>query len=820
MFLKFYTIQMKNILFALILLFSIVLGAQDLKYQAESDKINNLVHTKLKVDFNFEKSQLNGEAWVTLTPHFYAVNKVVLDAKSFNIHEVKVNDKKAGFNYSDDELTIELDKSYKKGEEYTVYIKYTAKPEEIIQKGSENITDAKGLYFIDPKEEDPNKPTQIWTQGETESNSCWFPTIDSPNQKTTQEIYMTVPNKYVTLSNGTLKSQVVNPNGTRTDYWKMDQKHAPYLVFMGVGEFNITKDTWNGLEVNYYVEPEFAPEAKTIFGNTPEMITYFSNITGIPYPWDKYSQIVVRDFVSGAMENTTAVVHAEDAQQKMGQLIDNNEWEGTIAHELFHHWFGDLVTTESWANLTVNESFATYSVYLWFAHKYGKDKADANMYSDVQTYITSQSENKDLVRFYYMDREDMFDTVSYHKGNAILHMLRDVIGDEAFFEGMNTFLTTYKYGTAEAHQLRLVFEKVSGKDLNWFFNQWYYGNGHIKMNVTYDYNTINKTVTVNVNQKGKTFKFPLSIDIYEETGKTTHNVWVDSAQNSFTFSFNKLPKLINIDAKHVLLAEIAVKKTLNEYIYQFNNAPHYLDRRLALEEIAKEQSNKEAFNTLLKAFNDPYYEIRIMALENIDLFQKYNKKEAIDKIVKMAQSDPKTLVQAAAISVLGKLVDPIYKPIFVNGMDSESYAVNGKSLISLYQIDKQAALSKLNTLPEDTKKYMADAVTTIYISEKDKTKLPFIANHILKGMFLTEDKRTQQIYGEAFKWIAESDNKEAITNLTKDFVTLGLRYKKYKFDQLGVNMLNQLVYAQQQSKNSNKEELIIILKTGIATLIE
>lgn len=811
---------MKNILFTLILLFSIVLGAQDLKYQPERDKINNLVHTKLKVDFNFEKSQLNGEAWVTLTPHFYAVNKVVLDAKSFNIHEVKVNDKKAAFNYSEDELTVELDKSYKKGEEYTVYIKYTAKPEEIKQKGSENITDAKGLYFIDPKEDDPNKPTQVWTQGETESNSCWFPTIDSPNQKTTQEIYMTVPNKYVTLSNGTLKSQVVNPNGTRTDYWKMDQKHAPYLVFMGVGEFNVTKDSWNGIEVNYYVEPEFAPEAKTIFGNTPEMITYFSNITGIPYPWDKYSQIVVRDFVSGAMENTTAVVHAEDAQQKMGQLIDNNEWESTIAHELFHHWFGDLVTTESWANLTVNESFATYSVYLWFAHKYGKDKADANMYSDVQTYMTSQSEDKDLVRFYYLDREDMFDTVSYHKGNAILHMLRDVIGDEAFFEGMNTYLTTYKYGTAEAHQLRLVFEKVSGKDLNWFFNQWYYGNGHIKMNVTYDYNTINKTVTVNVNQKDKSFKFPLSIDIYEETGKTTHNVWVDSTQNSFTFSLNKLPKLINIDAKHVLLAEIAVKKTLNEYIYQFNNAPHYLDRRLALEEIAKEQSNKEAFNTLLKAFNDPYYEIRILALENIDLFQKYNKKEAIDKIVKMAQSDPKTLVQAAAIGVLGKLVDPVYKPLFENGMNSKSYAVTGKSLISLYYVDKQAALSKLNTLPEDTKKYMADAVTTIYISEKDKTKLPFIANHILKGMFLTEDKSTQQTYAEAFKWIAESDNKEAITNLTNDFVTLGLRYKKYKFDQLGVNMLNQLVYAQQQSKNSNKNELIIILKTGIAKLVE
>ncbi|MHB1148159.1 MAG: M1 family aminopeptidase [Lutibacter sp.] len=811
---------MKNILFALILFFSIVLSAQDSKYQAEREKINNLVHTKLKVDFNFEKSQLNGEAWVTLTPHFYAVNKVVLDAKSFNIHEVKVNDKKAGYNYSENELTIELDKTYKKGEEYTVYIKYTAKPEEVTQKGSENIKDAKGLYFIDPKEEDPDKPTQIWTQGETESNSCWFPTIDSPNQKTTQEIYMTVPDKYVTLSNGTLKSQTKNANGTRTDYWKMDQKHAPYLVFMGVGEFSVVKDSWNGMEVNYYVEPEYAPEAKAIFGNTPEMITFYSNLTGIPYPWDKYSQIVVRDYVSGAMENTTAVVHAEDAQQKKGQLIDNNEWESTIAHELFHHWFGDLVTAESWANLTVNESFATYSVYLWFAHKYGKDKADANMYSDVQTYMTSQSEDKDLVRFYYLDREDMFDTVSYHKGNAILHMLRDVIGDEAFFQGMNIFLTEHKYGTAEAQDLRLAFEKVSGKDLNWFFNQWYYGNGHIKMAVTYDYNTINKTVTVNINQKGNTFKFPLSIDIYEETGKTSHNVWVNNAQNSFTFSFNKLPKFINIDAKHVLLAEIADKKTVTEYIFQFNNAPHYLDRRLALEEIAKNQSDKEAFNTIIKALNDPYYEIRVLALESIDLFQKYNKKEAVDKVVKLAQSDPKTLVQAAAISVLGKLVDPIYKPLFEKGMTSESYAVTGNSLTSLYQIDKQTALSKVNSLSEDTKDYLADAITSIYISEKDKTKLPFIAKHLLKGLFLTEDKRTQQTYAEAFKWISESDNAEAITNLTNDFVKLGLQYKKYKFDQLSVNMLNQLVYAQQQSKNSNKEELIIILKTGIAKLVE
>jgi len=811
---------MKKIFLTLILLISVLLNAQEKEYRGEREKINDLIHTKLKVDFNFEKSQMNGEAWITLSPHFYPTNKLVLDAKSFKIYEVKINNSNAPYNYSNDELTIELDKTYKKEENYTVYIRYTANPEEVRQKGSNVIKDAKGLYFIDPKDEDPEKPTQIWTQGETESSSCWFPTIDAPNQKTTEEIYMTVPNKFVTLSNGKLISQTSNADGTRTDYWKMDKKHAPYLFFMGVGEFSIVKDTWNGIDVNYYVEKEYESVAKDIFGKTPEMMTFFSTITGVPYQWNKYSQIVVRDYVSGAMENTTAVVHGEAAQQKKGQLIDSNEWEGTIAHELFHHWFGDLVTAESWSNLTVNESFATYSVYLWYEHKYGKDKANAHMYDDVQTYLQSQSEGKKLVRFYYENREDMFDTVSYHKGNAILHMLRDVLGDEAFFAGMKNYLVEHKFGTAEAQELRLSFEEVSGKDLNWFFNQWYYGDGHIRLSVTYDYNTIINTVTININQQGKTFKFPLSIDIYEGKSKTRHNVWVDKTRNSFTFPFNKLPKLINVDAKHVLLAEIDDKKTLENYIFQFKNASHYLDRRYALEEIAKHQDNKEAFNTLIKAYNDPYYEIRILALERVDLFQKYYKKEAIAKIENLAKFDKKTLVRAAAIEVLGKLVEVKYKPLFEKGMNSESYAILGKSLFSLYQIDKKATLNKINTLSEGTKEHLAESITNIYINEKDKTKLPFIANHVLSGMFLSNNKRIQQLYSEAFKWISESDNKEAITNLTDDFVKLGKRYKKFNFDKMAINMLNQLVYTQQQSSNLNKDELILILKTGMAKLIE
>ena len=812
---------MKKVLVALLVFIAISIQAQEKEYRAEREKVNKLIHTKLKVDFNFQKSQMNGEAWVQLTPYFYATNKVVLDAKAFDIKEVKVNNIKAEYNYSNDEITIELGKTYKSGETYEVYVKYIARPEEVTQKGSANISDAKGLYFIDPLEVDPNKPTQIWTQGETESNSCWFPTIDSPNQKTSQEIYMTVPSKYVTLSNGKLINQTNNSNGTRTDYWKMDQKHAPYLVFMGVGEFSVVKDTWNGLNVDYYVEKEYESVAKDIFGLTPEMLTFFSKITGIKYPWDKYSQIVVRDYVSGAMENTTAVVHGETAQQKKGQLVDENEWEGTIAHELFHHWFGDLVTTESWSNLTVNESFATYSVYLWFEHKYGKDRADAHMYEDVQTYMGSEDHDKNLVRFFYHSREDMFDTVSYQKGNAILHMLRDLIGDEAFFKGINMYLTENEYGTAEAQQLRLVFEKITGKDLNWFFNQWYYDNGHIKMDVSYDYNTINKTVTVNINQPEKAFEFPLTIDIYDEYGKNRQEVWVSGKQSSFTFPFTKIPKLINVDAKHVLLAEINDTKSLDNFIYQFNNAPHYLDRKLALDFIVlHQQENKTAFETVLKAFNDPFYKIRETAVDKIDLFQKNTKKDAIYKIEQLAANDKSTIVKAAAIKVLGKLLNPAYTPLFEKGILSESFAVKGSSLTSLYQIDKTRAVEMVKKLNDDAKENLADAVTTIYINEGDKTNLPFIAKQVLKGMFLTQNPKVQELYGEAFKWIAESDNKEAISNLTNDFVKMGLQYKKYNFDKLGVNMLNQMVQKQMMSPNSNKDELILILKTGISKLIE
>ena len=784
-------------------------------YKAAKEKTHDLIHTKLKVDFNFEEKQLNGEAWITAKPHFYASGTFVLDAKAMLFREVSLNGKKVEYDYDGAEITIKLPKKYTKEEPFTVYLKYIARPEKVKEKGSAAITAAKGLYFINADGSDKNKPTQIWTQGETEGSSCWFPTIDAPNQKSTQEIYITVPKKYVTLSNGALISQTYQET-TRTDYWKMDQKHAPYLFFLGVGAFEIIKDVYKDIEVSYYVEKEYAKYAKDIFGNTPEMLQFFSEKLGVEYPWNKYSQIVVRDYVSGAMENTTAVVHGEQALQMPGQLIDENKQENTIAHELFHHWFGDLVTSESWSNLTLNESFANYSEYLWQEYKYGTEAAEMHRYESIKPYLEGEEATKDLVRFNYLEKEDMFDLVSYNKGGAILHMLRKYVGDDAFFTSLNTYLNRYQFKAAEAHQLRLVFEEVTGKDLNWFFNQWYFGANHPKLAISYDYNMLRKTVTINVLQlQAEKFKFPLSIAIFEAGKRRVEKVFIENNDASFTFNFQEQPTLIQINEDGVLLCEINENKVLSDYVFQLKNAKNYTHRREALVAVAKKQEDKVAFTAVVAALDDSSHKIRILALEKVDLINKFSKKDAIQKIIQIANGDKKTLVQAAAIETLGKLIDPELIQIFNKGLSSASYAVLGKSLIALYYVDTAAAIKKSKALPDEVRKILATPLTKIFIESNDQTELPFIAKSVVSGMFLSGDAATKQLYEKAFKMISESNNMEAIQNLVLDMVSKGNQYEKFNFDKVVINLMRTMLQAQEKSTNTNKKRNIAIVKEAM-----
>jgi aminopeptidase N len=707
-------------------------------YRAFATKVNDLVHTKLDARFDYSKSYLNGKVWITLKPHFYNTDSLRLDAKGMNINKVEMvktgGAKNVTLKYTYEDsmfLNIQLDRAYNRNEQYTVYIEYVAKPDEYRSQGSAAISDAKGLYFINPKGEEKDKPTQIWTQGETEATSVWVPTIDRPNQKTTDEIIMTVPAKYVTLSNGKLISQVKNADGTRTDHWKMDQPHAPYLFFMGVGAYAVVKDAYKGKEVSYYVEKEYEPVARKIFGNTPEMIKHFSELLGVEYPWVKYAQIVGRDYVSGAMENTTATLHQESAQQNARQLIDGNGWESTIAHELFHQWFGDYVTAESWSNLTVNESFANYSQVLWNEYKYGKDAGDEENDNDMQGYLRSGSEKKDLARFYYRDKEDMFDAVSYNKGGRILHMLRNYVGDDAFFKSLNKYLTTNKFGTGSAHKLRLAFEEVTGKDLNWYWNQWWFGAGHPKLEISYYYNDANKFVSVYVKQTqdgDKIFTMPTKIDVYQGGKKTTYDVWLKNKVDTFSFNVAGKPDLVNFDADKILLAEKKDDKTAAELAYQYRFAKKYKDRKEALDYAAKNLKDDICYNLLLDALADPYAPLRSKALTALSNLSDRKLTAATYTIVEgIAKKDADRPTRAKAIDVLGAAKDAKYKPLFIQGVNDSSYSVAGASLEALAKLDSTAALDQAKQLIKTkTKGRLSRAVSNVVIKYGDESFADFL----------------------------------------------------------------------------------------------
>ncbi len=711
-------------------------------YRGSNPRINDLVHTKLDVKFDYDKAYLYGKAWITLKPHFYNTDSLLLDAKGMDIKEVAIMKGAAKsalkYSYNGMELRITLDKNYKGGENYTVYIDYVSKPNEIKVKGSAAINDAKGLYFINPKGDVKDKPIQIWTQGETEANSVWMPTIDKPNQKTTDEIYMTVPAKYVTLSNGLLISQKKNADGTRTDYWKMDLPHAPYLFFMGVGDFAIIKDSYKGKEVSYYVEKDQAPYARGVFGLTPEMIKFYSDKLGVEYAWPKYSQIVGRDYVSGAMENTTATLHQESAYQNARQLTDGNSWETVICHELFHQWFGDLVTCESWSNITVNESMADYSQTLWTEYKHGKDAGDEENQQGLQAYLSNPNESKkDLVRFRYADKEDVFDLVSYQKGGRVHHMLRNYVGDDAYFKSLNNYLTTNKFKPGESGQMRLAFEEVTGQDMNWFWNQWFYGSGHpvVKINYNYDDAAGKASVVIEQTQKtDKVFRIPLAIDVYNGNNKKRYKVWVENKTDTFTFNYTQKPDLINVDADKVILWAKTDNKTADNYIFQYRHAPLYLDRREALDYFGKKDMKE-----LTEGLKDKFSPLVKSTIEKLGKSKFAKDADVIIAIEAIANNEKDKKTKAAAIDFLAGTSDFKYLSFFKSNVNDSSYSVAGSALQGLEALEPANAYLLAKKYSADAKGDLGTVVSEIIMNNGTESDFDFIALRFEK-MPLSQEK--------------------------------------------------------------------------------
>lgn len=731
--------------------FSDSLKTRAAQYRASATKVHDLLHTKLDVKFNWDKSQLSGKAEITGTPHFYPSSQLFLDARGMDIQSVEVIDlypKKreasksnsthseaiaaqklnASYSYANDSIKINLGREFQAGEKYMVKVNYVAKPDELKKGGSDAITEDKGLYFINPKGEQKNKMPQIWTQGETQASSAWFPTIDNPNQKMTTEIVMTVDAKYTTLSNGVLVSSKKNADGTRSDHWKQDAPHSPYLVMMAVGEFKKVIDLpWNGKEISYYVEKEYEPYAKEIFGNTKEMIEFYSKVLGTPYPWQKYAQIVVRDYVSGAMENTSATLHGDFmVYQTDREMIDGKKGEAVIAHELFHQWFGDLVTAESWSNLPLNESFATYGEYLWEEYKNGRDAADAHSRRSRMGYFMASQQQKEvnLIRYNYNNREDMFDAWSYNKGGQVLHMLRKYVGDAAFFASLKLYLERNRFKAAEIHSLRLAFEEVTGQDLNWFFNQWFLAKGYPILEVDQVYDAGSQQLKLQVKQKQDLaevplYKLPLVLDIYVNGKKERHNLVIENQEESFTFRCGTKPNLVILDAERQLLGMKTHTKTTEELLYMYQQAPLYGDRLEALEGLKNQLDNPQVYQVFLTAAaKDKWWEHRILAINALKSQATAKETELKPLLLSIAKNDVKTAVRAAALNFLSENYKGAdLEQLYQLGVNERSYMVASASLRALASVNPVMATAKAKELEKEKNLELFTAISNIYAQQ-------------------------------------------------------------------------------------------------------
>ncbi|UOQ68497.1 M1 family aminopeptidase [Hymenobacter volaticus] len=633
----------------------------------------------------------------------------------------------------------------------------------------------------------------MWTQGESESNSAWFPTIDKPNQKSTSEVSMTVPAKYVTLSNGKLVGQVPAGAGLRTDTWKMEEPHAPYLFMMAVGDFRITKDTWRGKEVSYYLEPQYAAQAKQIFGKTPRMMEYFSQLLGVDYPWNKYAQVVVREYVAGAMENTSASLFGDQAQGTARELLD---WEYAgvereVAHELFHHWFGDYVTAESWSNLTMNESFANFSEVLWAEHEYGSDAAEAQGDLSLRAYFRDPSNyTKPLARYQYADKEDMFDAISYQKGGNILNMLRHHLGQEVFFRGLQRYLKQNAFGTGEPHQLRLALEEVSGRDLNWFFDQWYYRAGHPIVTIDYQWDAVRKqqAVIVRQTQAGTPFVLPLSVDIYTGGRAQRYPATLRHAVDTLYFPAATKPDLVNVDAEKVLVWQKKDNKPLADYAYQYRHAPRYLDRREVLSAAKAQLPDPAAQKLLVAGLTDKSPALRGMAIELLDLKNAALRKAATPILAKLAATDSSVKTQAVALTALGTLQDKRYLKLFTKALESKSYQVQGAALRGLLALDAKQALTRATAFEADNNGALTVAIVQVYGKAGGPAQWPLVLSKFDVG---SPQSRFDMLPGLG-ELVGRLDDPTALSQGISRIKDMAVRYKQYGIHVPLIELLRQI----------------------------
>ncbi|HLO00339.1 MAG TPA: M1 family aminopeptidase [Pyrinomonadaceae bacterium] len=648
-------------------------------------------HIALDLKFDWEREQIRGMETLVFKPLVMNLERIQLDAAEMTITSVKTSAGDAlkyEVNLATQKLGIELGRPFQPSDEITLIIEYRTNE---TQKNLPGLVGA-GLRFIKPTAEDPNKPRQIWSQGESEYNHYWFPCYDHPNDFFTSEMTATVEKPLLVISNGKLLETRDNGNGTRTFHWKIEQPHASYLTSIIVGEYTPIITDYDGIPIITNVYPNELKEGKVTAARLTEMVKFFSEKTGLKYPYAKYAQTTVRDF-GGGMENISATTQTDNMIHDARTELDSNS-DGLQSHELAHQWFGDYVTCRDWSDIWLNESFATYFQAMWDEHNLGGDNF---LYADVKAnqdaYLTAwkQGNRHPIVTKNYSSPDSVFDTYAYPRGGAVLHMLRQTLGENNWWRAINYYLRKYANQPVETEQFRIAIEESTGQAMDWFFDEWLYKMGHPVFRVTQEYNATTKVLKLSVEQvqtldpasqfpQVALFQTPVNIEIATASGTRLERLQIlPRKEQTFSLPVDSKPLLVNFDYHGTLIKELEFEKSTEELAYQMTKDEDVLGRIWALSQLRnrvtanatdaeRQLVARELANALTK---DKFWGVRVeaaAALENVRVADARS-------VLIAATDDPDARVRARAVSSLGSLKDASLAGLYVKLLNDPSYAV-------------------------------------------------------------------------------------------------------------------------------------------------
>jgi aminopeptidase N len=614
------------------------------------DRLLDVQHIQLDVRLDVADKRIDGVCRTTLAPIVADVKHLELDAVEMDIQEVRLDGAGGGeldYAYDGKKLRIELGnkKARPVGKPFTISVTYTCHPR-------------RGLYFVGPDAEYPNRPLQVWSQGQDEDSRHWFPCFDAPNEKATSEVIATVPGTWFALSNGDLVKQKADKKaGEKTFHWKFDVPHSCYLITLAAGELVEVRDRWKNVDVLYYVSPGREADARRALGKTPEMLELFSTKFGLAYPYSKYAQVVVAEFIFGGMENTTATTLTDAVLFDERAALDH-DMEALVAHELAHQWFGDLLTCRDWGQGWLNEGFATYSEYLWREHAEGRDAAALELVDWADQYFGEDARRyrRPIATNVYDEPIDVFDHHLYEKGGLVLHMLRQVLGEEAFWTAIPHYVKKHAQGSVETRDLSRAIEESTGRNLDWFFEQWIHKAGHPELKVEFGWDSHAKIARVSVKQSQKVdnetplFRLPTQVRFRVGNRDKTFPIEIVDNAEVFSFPLDAEPTQAIFDPGKHTLARVSVDKSRKLWQEELASATEAIDRIAATRALSK-HATLEVAAALGKALvGDAFWGVRCAAA---DAFAILRTEPARDHLAKALKKEKHPKVRRAIARALG-----------------------------------------------------------------------------------------------------------------------------------------------------------------------